>query len=111
MAVHSFSPVFHGVARPWQICLAYNRDQHLAELLFHQLRAALPDYQIAMNQPFFVSDEDDQTIPTFGEARKIPHVLLEIRNDLLRSAASQSEWADNVAEALEQCIPKLIAPA
>jgi predicted N-formylglutamate amidohydrolase len=108
MAVHSFSPVFLDEARPWQVCLAYNRDDRMARLLFTELTVSLPDYQVAMNQPFYVSDDDDQTIPAFGERRNIPHVLLEIRNDLLRSTRSQQQWAGHIASALQRCREQLI---
>jgi predicted N-formylglutamate amidohydrolase len=80
----------------------------MARLLFTELTVSLPDYQVAMNQPFYVSDDDDQTIPAFGERRNIPHVLLEIRNDLLRSTRSQQQWAGHIAGVLQRCREQLI---
>ena len=35
-----------------------------------------------------------------GERRGLPHLLLEIRNDLIVDEAGQSRWAAMVAEAL-----------
>ena len=33
IAMHSFTPVFMGVARPWHVGVLYNRDTRFAHLL------------------------------------------------------------------------------
>ena len=61
---------------------------------------------IADNEPYFVSDDTDYTIPQHGEARALPHVEIEIRQDLVSDAAGQSEWAQRITRALraaERC--------
>jgi predicted N-formylglutamate amidohydrolase len=47
-----------------------------------------------------VSDETDFTIPRHGEARGLPHVEIEIRQDLVSDTAGQHEWARRLARAL-----------
>ena len=32
VALHSFTPVFKGVARPWHAAVLYNRDARLADI-------------------------------------------------------------------------------
>ena len=54
----------------------------------------------AHNEPYLVDDLTDYTIPVHGEGRGIPHLLLEIRNDLLGDAAGQHRWARLLAAAL-----------
>ena len=56
---------------------------------------------IADNEPYFVSDETDYTIPRHGEARGLPHVEIEIRQDLVSDAAGQTEWASRITAALQ----------
>jgi predicted N-formylglutamate amidohydrolase len=56
---------------------------------------------IADNQPYFVSDETDFTIPRHGEARGLPHVEIEIRQDLVGDDAGQAEWARRITRALQ----------
>lgn len=107
VAVHSFNPVYQGVKRPWHVCLAYNRDDRLAKLLYEDLKSTCEQFEIALNKPFSVTDEEDQTIPAFGEARSIPHVLLEIRNDLLQTENEQLDWATRIGSALQRCIEYL----
>jgi predicted N-formylglutamate amidohydrolase len=48
-----------------------------------------------------VSDETDYTIPRHGEARGVPHVEIEIRQDLVTDEAGQTEWAQRITQALK----------
>jgi predicted N-formylglutamate amidohydrolase len=55
---------------------------------------------VADNEPYFVSDATDYTIPRHGEARGLPHVEIEIRQDLVGDEAGQALWAARIASAL-----------
>jgi predicted N-formylglutamate amidohydrolase len=106
VAVHSFTPALGGVARPWHIGILYNRDARLASLLISELHA-YADLCVGDNQPYFVSDQTDYTLPVHGEARGIPHVETEIRQDLIVSDSSQEGWARRLAGWLSRCVEKL----
>jgi predicted N-formylglutamate amidohydrolase len=60
-----------------------------------------PHLIFADNEPYFVSDETDYTIPQHGEMRGLPHVEIEIRQDLVKDEAGQAAWAERVTRALE----------
>jgi predicted N-formylglutamate amidohydrolase len=55
-----------------------------------------------IHQPYSVSDESDYAIPIYGERRSIPHVELEIRQDLLADESGQTEWAQRLVRSLVQ---------
>ena len=57
---------------------------------------------IGDNQPYFVSDETDYTIPRHAEARGLPHVEIELRQDLVGDEAGQDEWAWRLTEVLRE---------
>jgi predicted N-formylglutamate amidohydrolase len=99
ISLHSFTPVYGGVARPWQAGVLYNRYRVLADALRAQLSAP-GDLIVGDNEPYTVDDETDYTIPVHGETRGIPHVAIEIRQDLIGDEAGQKYWADRLAEAL-----------
>ena len=63
--------------------------------------AAERDLTFADNEPYFVSDATDYTIPQHGEVRGLPHVEIEIRQDLVSDEAGQTVWAERMARALE----------
>ena len=106
VAVHSFTPVFHGKARPWEIGVLYNRDRRLAQVLLEQL-AAETDLQVGDNEPYTVNDASDYTIPIHGERRGILHVEIEIRQDLIESISEQEQWAELLARLLSNSLGRL----
>jgi predicted N-formylglutamate amidohydrolase len=99
IALHSFTPVFKNIARPWHAALLYHRDPRLAHALLALLRKEA-GLNIGDNEPYFVSDDTDYTIPVHGERRKIPHALIEIRQDLIAEESGQREWAERLARIL-----------
>ncbi|UCI31714.1 N-formylglutamate amidohydrolase [Mesorhizobium sp. B4-1-4] len=101
VAVHSFTPrLMNGPERPWKIGVLSNRDRSFAERFLSCFQARNPTVTSAHNQPYMVDDKSDYTIPVHGEARGLPHLLLEIRNDLIGETDGQSAWASLIGEAL-----------
>jgi predicted N-formylglutamate amidohydrolase len=100
VAQHSMTDVFKGARRAMHAAVLYNRDRRFAHMVLERLRRE-PQLTIGDNQPYFVSDETDYTIPRHGERRGLPHVEIEIRQDLLLDAAGQIEWATRITRVLE----------
>jgi predicted N-formylglutamate amidohydrolase len=96
VSLHSFTPVYAGIKRPWHIGTLYHRDLRLPPLLLKLLRAE-SDLVVGDNEPYAVSDETDYTIPVHGEARGLMNTGIEIRQDLIADPAGQREWADRLA--------------
>jgi len=99
IAIHSFTPVYRRVARPWHAGMLYNRDSRLAVQMMALLRAE-GGLTIGDNQPYAVSDESDYTIPVHAEKRGLPYGEIEIRQDLIAGAAGQGEWAERLSRLL-----------
>lgn len=107
IALHSFTPVFKGVARPWHVAALYNRDPRLAHRLIALLRTETP-FTVGDNVPYSVSDATDYTIPVHGERRGLFHVLIEIRQDLIAEEAGQRAWALQLARLLPRTYADLV---
>jgi len=99
IALHSFTPEFKGVARPWHVALLSNRDRRLADRLLHLFREER-GLVVGDNQPYFVSDATDYTIPVHGERHGLPHALIEIRQDLIAEESGQQQWAARLGRLL-----------
>jgi predicted N-formylglutamate amidohydrolase len=100
IAQHSMTAVYRGSRREMEAAVLYNRDGRFAVAL----RDALSDSAgsiVADNQPYAMTDDSDFTLPVHGEKRGLPHVGIEIRQDLVETEAGQLLWADRVASALE----------
>jgi predicted N-formylglutamate amidohydrolase len=100
VAQHSMTDVFKGAQRPMQAAVLYNRDRRFAGLVLDLLRREPGALLIGDNEPYFVSDDTDYSIPRHGEARGLPHVEIEIRQDLITHAAGQDEWGARIVRTL-----------
>jgi len=102
IAMHSFTPVMGGMARPWQAAVLHNRDPRLGQALAAELRMA--GFHVGDNEPYALSDESDYTVPVHAEQRGLPYVELEIRQDLVADRAGQRWWAQLLASALPRAL-------
>ena len=74
----------------------YNRDRRFNAVTLDLLRLE-PDLTVADNEPYFVSDATDYTVPRHAEARRLPHVELEIRQDLITERrGSSGVWSNRL---------------
>jgi predicted N-formylglutamate amidohydrolase len=109
VTLHSFTPVHAGEERPWHVGVLYGRDGRLAGRMLQGLRRER-GLQVGKNQPYAVSDASDYTVVVHGERRRIPHVELEVRQDLLATEAGQQEWAERLARVLMESLAEGFPP-
>lgn len=106
IAMHSFTPTFKGVSRPWHAGMLYNRDVRLGRGLLRLLREQEPALVVGDNEPYAVSDSSDYGVVVYGERRGIAHVEIEIRQDLLSDEAGWLEWGKRFARLLPEACAK-----
>ena len=107
ISLHSFTAVYAGIPRPWQAGVLYNRDRALAGALLELLRSQR-DLVVGDNEPYSVDDETDYTVPVHGEQRGIPHVAIEIRQDLIGDEEGQRSWAERLAQLLPKAAERVM---
>ena len=100
VAVHSFTPVYHGERRPWDIGITYRRDSRLAKLMIRELEKE-PDLCVGENQPYPVDIEIDYAVPVHAERRGIPHCLIEMRHDHIEADGGCRAWAERLARVID----------
>lgn len=98
VAVHSFTPVYHGRSRPWHIGVLHNDDAPYARAVLRELEG-IDDIVVGENEPYRI-DGKDHTIPAHPKARGLDYALLEIRQDEIADSAGQARWADLIGRAL-----------
>ena len=106
LAVHSFTPVYKGETRPWEVGLLYNRDNRVARVLLDLMREDA-GLTVGDNEPYAITDEGDYTIPVHGEQRGILHVEIEIRQDLIETAAGQRDWSLRLTDWMGRAVERL----
>ncbi|MGY2049368.1 N-formylglutamate amidohydrolase [Methylobacterium sp. JK268] len=100
VAVHSFTPAWRGVPRPWEVGILWDgRDGRAALPLLDGLRADPAGLTVGDNEPYAGGLPGD-TLDRHASAAGLPNALIEIRQDLIAGEAGQEEWAARFARLL-----------
>lgn len=99
VGVHSFTPCYRGEPRPWVAGVLYAKAESYAQRLVAGLRQSSEHAgeAIGANQPYVIDPQEDMTVPVHGDARGVDAVLIEIRNDGLRTPQGVEAWAERLA--------------
>ncbi|MDP4027051.1 N-formylglutamate amidohydrolase [Methylobacterium sp. NEAU 140] len=103
VTIHSFTPYWRGVPRPWQVGILYDRDERLSRPLIAALAADPAGLDVGDNEPYGGGLPGD-TIDRHATARGLPNALVEIRQDLIAADAGQVAWAERFARVLRPLI-------
>lgn len=101
VAVHSFTPVYRDVRRPWPIGLIPAREESFATLLQDALIADEPELNVGWNQPYSAQSGVTYTLEHHSDERGIPAVMIEIRHDEILEPMGVESWAARLARCLE----------
>lgn len=102
VSMHSFTPAWKGVARPWHVGVLWDRDARLAKPLIEAFEAE-GDLTVGDNEPYDGALEGD-TLWTHGTMRDLPHALIELRQDLVADAGGIARMGAIVSRALRRAL-------
>jgi predicted N-formylglutamate amidohydrolase len=112
VSIHSFTPQLRGRSpRPWHVGVLWDQDDRIAAPLLERLRAE-DELVVGDNEPYTGRLKGD-CMWRHGTCRGLPHVLIEVRNDLIADAAGQAAWATLLgrclADVLDLDLPEMTA--
>jgi predicted N-formylglutamate amidohydrolase len=99
LSIHSFTPVMNGLARPWQVGILWDKDPRLPVPLLAALRAD-PSLVVGDNEPYSAREPAGYTVRHHAVARGLPHMAIELRQDLVAAPEGAAFWAERLAAAL-----------
>lgn len=100
IAIHSFTPIFNGASRPWQIGVLWDTDPRIPVPLMERL-GRIPGIVVGDNEPYSGKAPADYTIDHHAEPVGYPHVSIEIRQDLISSPEGADRWSRILGGVLE----------
>jgi predicted N-formylglutamate amidohydrolase len=103
VSIHSFTPVYREVARPWHVGLIHDADERLARHVAAGLRRE-QGLVIGLNEPYSPADRVFHTLERHAVRRGLAPLMIEIRNDLIRDADQQASWASRLAPLIEEAM-------
>lgn len=98
ISLHSFTPVFQGVVRPWRMGVLHRNDSPLSDRMLAGLQRELGE-AAGDNEPYRM-DATDNTVPLHADPRGLDYLELEVRQDLIADAAGQIALAAVIAPLL-----------
>lgn len=96
-SIHSFTPAWKGDKRDWELGVLWDKDDRLVTPLIERLEGA--GYCVGNNLPYVGYIQGD-CMSQHGTARGLPHVLIEVRQDLIAEPEGQMKWAGILADVI-----------
>lgn len=103
ISIHTCTPVFAQVVRPWHIGVLWDKDPRIALPLMQHLRA-MEGVCIGDNEPYSGRHPHDFTIDHHAEPAGLAHVAIEVRQDLVGDPSGAEKWAAVLAGALGEIL-------
>lgn len=102
VSIHSFTPFWKAVARPWHVGVLWDREGVLAQPLIAALQTE-SDLIVGDNEPYRGGLPGD-TIDRHATRRGLPDALIEIRQDLIASPETARAWGIRLARIVPPCV-------
>ena len=103
ISVHSFAPTLAGEVRPWHAGVLWDHDPANAHRLLAGLRSQ-KGLVIGDNEPYSGKHPANYTIDHHAKANGLPHICIEVRQDLLSSPAGIEQWVRLLARIVTQIL-------
>ncbi|WP_170518277.1 N-formylglutamate amidohydrolase [Ruegeria atlantica] len=103
VTVHSFTPVYFGQPRAVELGLLHDEDSRLVDAMLNYVDR-IPNRRTERNEPYGPTDGVTHSLRLHALSRNLPNVMLEVRNDLLRT---DEEIAVAAEEVLTLLLPAL----
>ena len=97
ISMHSFTPIWKGKRRETDLGILWDKDDRLASIFLNSFK----EINIGDNKPYNGRLMND-TLYKHGTLNGLPHILIEIRQDLLKTLKERSLWANKIYEVLKE---------
>lgn len=99
LSIHSFTDQWKGVPRPWHAAILWDRDYRFSVPLLDALRHD-GSVLVGENEPYDGKLAGD-CMWQHGTRRGLAHTIIEVRQDLIRTAEGQLAWAGRLTDAVK----------
>lgn len=111
VTVHSFTPTYKDVVRPWPVGLIHGTDPSFTRALLDALKEDDPDLNAGWNEPYSARNGVTYTLERHGDRRGLPATMIELRHDEVLEPPGIAAWADRLARTLRAARARLRADA
>lgn len=109
VTIHTFTPIYFGEPREVEIGVLHDVDERVANSMLDAASAIAPRI-VERNEPYGPEDGVTHTLKLHGLSRSIPNVMIEVRNDLVKSDADCATIAQELIGLLTPALDALGLP-
>jgi len=97
LSIHSFTPIWKGKKREIDVGILWDKDNRLSKIFLNSLK----NIKLGDNKPYSGRLKND-TLYKHATSRGIPHILIELRQDLLKKDKDKLQWANKIHNVLKE---------
>ena len=97
ISIHSFTPIWKGEKREIDVGVLWDKDDRLSKIFLNSLQ----NIKLGDNKPYNGRLKND-TLYKHATSQGIPHVLIELRQDLLKKEKDKLQWAKKIYNVLNE---------
>jgi len=98
ISIHSFTPMLNDNKREWEIGVLWDKDPSTAQIFINKMSDA--GFLVGDNKPYSGKDPEDFTLDYHAETINLPHVGIEIRQDLINHEDGVMHISKNIQEVI-----------
>lgn len=106
MSIHSFTPTYNKIMRPWEIGLIPGINEKFTKSLFDALKKDKSQFNVGWNEPYAALHGVHHTMDIHSDKRGLHGSMIEIRNDEIANYYGIDKWAGVLANAMKVAITK-----
>ncbi|MFY2823869.1 N-formylglutamate amidohydrolase [Ruegeria sp. MALMAid1280] len=103
VTVHSFTPVFYGQPRSVELGLLHDDDSRLVDAMLSRA-GDIPHRRVERNEPYGPADGVTHSLKLHALSRGLANVMIEVRNDLMRTDSQIADMARDILTLLEPAL-------
>ncbi len=101
ITLHSFTPVYFGQERRVELGLIHDKDATFASLM-NEASPDITGLATDLNEPYDANDGVTHTLKLHATPANLPHVMIEVRNDLLANEDNIATIADTLGQLISE---------
>lgn len=102
VSVHSFTPKFFNFVRPWEIGFLHSDDSRLSLQMIAYFKRL--GYCVGDNEPYDHRIARGGSVNRHAGFRRLPHTMVEYRNDMISNDKGAFSWAKLLADGLQEAL-------
>ncbi|RLJ98517.1 N-formylglutamate amidohydrolase [Ruegeria conchae] len=106
VTIHSFTPIYYGAKRAVEIGLLHDEDSRLADAMLAR-KTLLSHRRVERNEPYGPGDGVTHSLRLHAQSRGLANVMIEVRNDLMRSPEDVAEITEELLTLLQPAIKEI----